>query len=64
MKTSSKKGKGRRLQNFVKDELLEAFKSLEADDVKTAIMGESGEDIKLSPAAKRKIRYSFECKNV
>ena len=26
-------------------------------------MGESGEDIKLSPAARRKIPYSFECKN-
>ena len=64
MKTSSKKGKGRRLQNYVKNTLLEAFKSLEEDDVKAAIMGESGEDIKLSPAAKRKIRYSFECKNV
>ena len=64
MKTSSKKGKGRRLQNFVRDSLLTAFSSLEEDDVKSAIMGESGEDIKLSPAAKRKIRYSFECKNV
>ena len=63
MKTSSKKGKGRRLQNFVRDTLLKAFKSLEKDDIKSAVMGESGEDIKLSPAAKRKIRYSFECKN-
>tara|TARA_X000001382_G_C3168259_1_gene178627 strand:+ start:1185 stop:1424 length:240 start_codon:yes stop_codon:yes gene_type:complete len=26
-------------------------------------MGMSGEDIVLSPAAKRAIRYSFECKN-
>ena len=26
-------------------------------------MGESGEDIKLSPAAKDLIPYSFECKN-
>mgnify|MGYP003108830418 CR=1 FL=1 len=64
MKTSSKKGKGRRLQNYVRDGLLKAFKSLEEDDVKAAIMGESGEDIKLSPAAKKKIGYSFECKNV
>ena len=62
MKTSSKKGKGRRLQNFVRDSLLTAFSSLEEDDVKSAIMGESGEDIKLSPAAKKKIRYIFECK--
>ena len=64
MKTSSKKSKGRRLQNYVRDNLLSAFPSLEEDDVKVAIMGESGEDIKLSPAAKRKIQYSFECKNV
>ena len=63
MKTSSKKGKGRRLQNFVRDRLLMSFPTLEPDDVKTAIMGESGEDIKLSPAAKRTIHYSFECKN-
>ena len=26
-------------------------------------MGESGEDIKLSPAARKAIPYSFECKN-
>ena len=26
-------------------------------------MGESGEDIKLSPAAQRLIPFSFECKN-
>tara|TARA_R100000951_G_scaffold84108_2_gene71867 strand:- start:13835 stop:14095 length:261 start_codon:yes stop_codon:yes gene_type:complete len=26
-------------------------------------MGESGEDIKLSPAAKDLIKFSFECKN-
>ena len=63
MKTSSKKGKGRRLQNFVRDRLLNSFPTLEPDDVKAAIMGESGEDIKLSPAAKKKIHYSFECKN-
>ena len=63
MKTSSKKGKGRRLQNFVRNRLLNSFPTLEPDDVKAAIMGESGEDIKLSPAAKRKIPYSFECKN-
>ena len=63
MKTSSKKGKGRRLQNFVRDELVKSFPSLENDDIKVAIMGENGEDIKLSPAAKKIIPYSFECKN-
>jgi hypothetical protein len=63
MKTSSKKGKGRRLQNFVRDNLVKSFPSLEQDDIKAAVMGESGEDIKLSPAAKRLIPFSFECKN-
>ena len=63
MKTSSKKGKGRRLQNFVRDRLVKSFPSLENDDIKVAIMGENGEDIKLSPAAKKIIPYSFECKN-
>jgi hypothetical protein len=63
MKTRSAKSKGRRLQNQVKDILLEAFTELEPDDIRTAIMGETGEDIKLSPAARRQIPFSFECKN-
>ena len=64
MKTSSGKAKGRRLQKKVRDVLLEHFSDkLEPDDIRTAIMGETGEDIKLSPAARRLIPYSFECKN-
>ncbi len=63
MKTRSAKSKGRRLQNQVKEILLEAFTELEPDDIRTAIMGETGEDIKLSPAARREIPFSFECKN-
>ena len=64
MKTSSGKAKGRRLQNKVRDVLLEHFSDkLEPDDIRTAIMGETGEDIKLSPAARREIPFSFECKN-
>lgn len=63
MKTRSAKNKGKRLQNKVKELLLESFKQLEEDDVRSAIMGETGEDIKLSPAARKLIPYSFECKN-
>ena len=63
MKPSSAKGKGRRLQNEVREKLLKSFLSLEPDDIKCAVMGESGEDIKLSPLAQRTIPYSFECKN-
>ena len=63
MKSRSAKNKGKRLQNKVRDLLLETFNQLEPDDVRSAIMGEQGEDIKLSPAARRLIPYSFECKN-
>ena len=64
MKTRSAKNKGKRLQNTVRDILLEAFKEdLEPDDVKSAVMGDSGEDIQLSPAARKIIPYSIECKN-
>ena len=60
----SGKAKGRRLQQQVRDLLLETFQNeLEFDDIRSAIMGESGEDIKLSPAARKLIPYSFECKN-
>ena len=63
MKPSSAKGKGRRLQNFLKEKLYEYFPTLRNGDVKTAVMGESGEDIILSPAARDLIPFSFECKN-
>ena len=63
MKASSAKGKGRRLQNYLKDKLYTSFPSLRNGDIKGAVMGESGEDIKLSPAAKDLIPFSFECKN-
>ena len=64
MKSRSAKAKGRRLQQKVRDLLLEKFsEELEPDDIRSAIMGEQGEDIKLSPAARKLIPYSFECKN-
>ena len=60
----SSKAKGRRLQNLVRDKLREKFTSLEEDDIKSATMGTVGEDIVLSPAARKIIPFSFECKNV
>ena len=63
MKSRSAKNKGKWLQNNFRDLLLETFNQLEPDDIRSAIMGESGEDIKLSPAARKLIPYSFECKN-
>ena len=63
MKTRSAKNKGKRLQNQIRDQLLENFKQLEPDDIKSTTMGESGEDIQLSPAARKLIPYAIECKN-
>ena len=63
MKSRSAKNKGKRLQNNFRDLLLETFNQLEPDDIRSAIMGESGEDIKLSPAARKLIPYAIECKN-
>jgi len=61
----SSKAKGRRLQNLIRDKLRAAFSSLlEEDDIKSQTMGMTGEDIVLSPAARKLIPYSIECKNV
>lgn len=63
MSAKSSKAKGRRLQNYIRDELREMYPELHEDDIKSQTMGMSGEDIVLSPAAKKTITYSFECKN-
>ena len=63
VKAKSAKAKGRKLQNFVVEELRKAYPELEDDDIKAQIMGVSGEDVVLSPLAKRLIGLSFECKN-
>ena len=64
MKPRSAKNKGKRLQNKVRDLILEKFNTkLEPDDVRSITMGESGEDILLSPAARRVFPFSVECKS-
>ena len=45
MKTRSAKNKGKRLQNSVRDLILETFTELEEDDVRSTTMGDSGEDV-------------------
>ena len=62
MKPRSAKNKGKRLQNKVRDLILEKFNQLEPDDVRSITMGDSGEDILLSPAARRLFPFSLECK--
>ena len=63
MKPRSAKNKGKRLQNKVRDLILEKFNILESDDVRSITMGDSGEDILLSPAARKLLPFSVECKN-
>lgn len=63
MKTQSAKAKGRRLQQFVVHRLLESFRDLGEDDIRSTAMGQSGDDVQLSARARELIPYAFECKN-
>lgn len=60
---ASRKSKARRLQQTVRDKILLSFPSLENDDVKSTSMGAGGEDVQLSPSARKLFPYSVECKN-
>ena len=60
--TRQAKQKGRLGQQEIRDRLLEAFPEFEPDDIKSTTMGESGADIQLSPAARKKLPLSVEVK--
>lgn len=62
MTPKSAKAKGRSLQNLVRDKILEANPHLSKNDIRTAIMGENGADIKLSDYARNVFPFSIECK--
>jgi hypothetical protein len=62
MKISSLKAKGREYQQDIRDAILEAFPILESDDVKSTGMGQPGEDIQLSPQARKLFPYTIEAK--
>ena len=48
----------------IRELILETFKDeLEQDDVRSITMGDSGEDILLSPVARKLFPFSVECKN-
>lgn len=63
MKTSSAKAKGRKLQQWTRDKILHYSPSLEPDDVKSTSMGAGGEDVQLSPKARKQYPVSIECKS-
>ena len=59
----SRKSKGFAYQREIKEILMEKFADkLEEGDIKTAVMGESGIDIKLSPAAQKLFPFAVEAK--
>lgn len=63
MKPQSAKAKGRRLQQQVRDMILELFPELKPDDVRSTAMGQGGEDVQLSTAARELLPFQIECKN-
>lgn len=64
MRPSSCKAKGRRHQQRIVRDILDAFPHLTEDDVRSTSMGAGGEDILMSPLAHASVPLSIEAKNV
>lgn len=62
MKTSSRKAKGRRLQDKVRQMLID-YLDISPDNIRTAIMGEKGRDITIYGKDKELFNFAIECKN-
>ena len=62
MKTQSKKSKGRRLQKWVREKLIEKLK-IHEEDIESRSMGAGGEDLIMAKAARNLFPYSIEAKN-
>ena len=62
MKTQSAKSKGRRLQQWIRDLLIEKLE-IHPEDIESRSMGAGGEDLIMARAARELFPYSVECKN-
>jgi len=62
MKTSSAKAKGRKLQQWFRDRLIDVLE-IHEEDIESRSMGAGGEDLIMARAARTKFPYSIECKN-
>ena len=62
MKTQSAKAKGRRLQQWFRDLLIDKL-GIHKEDIESRSMGAGGEDLIMSRSARNKFPYSIECKN-
>ena len=63
IKTSSAKAKGRNLQKWVREKLIEQL-DIHPEDIESRSMGAAGEDLIMARAAREKFPLSIECKNV
>ena len=63
IKVRSAKNKGVRLQNWIKERIHHHFPMIQYDHVKCAIMGEGGEDIRLTEEARAILPVKIEAKN-
>ena len=64
MRPQSAKQKGRKHQQAIRDDILQAFPHLTPDDVRSVSMGASGEDILMSTQALQDVPLSIEAKCV
>ena len=62
MKVQSAKAKGRNLQKWTRERLIEELE-IHVEDIESRSMGASGEDLIMARAARKKFPYSIECKN-
>ena len=62
LRPSSAKAKGRKLQQWFTNKLVEILK-LDAEDLESRPMGSQGEDIIMGKQSRDKFPYSIECKN-
>ena len=62
MKTSSAKQKGRKLQQWMRDLLIEKL-GVHPEHIESRSMGSQGEDLIMARAAREKFPLSIECKN-
>lgn len=62
MKAQSAKAKGRRLQQWVREKLIEHLQ-IHPEDIESRSMGAGGEDLIMARAAREKFPHSIECKN-
>ena len=62
MRPSSAKAKGRKLQQWFTNKMVEIL-GLDTEDLESRPMGSQGEDIIMGKQSRNKFPYSIECKN-